>query len=300
MARVAGKRLPPGPPIGESWELSDRNPVREGPLAGRTLDELVRAHPVEIVGRRGVKRFPLLVKLIDAQEWLSVQVHPDDACARRMKVSPEGKTEAWYFLNAQPGAKMIAGLRRPDVAARLIELAQSGEIVNHLRRVAPKAGEVWFCPAGGVHALGPGLILLEIQQNTDVTFRLYDWGRVGLDGKPRQLHLAESARAVGDGTKSVTRCAGKTLRGLGVPARRRVSCDKFVIDDWRISRAVRRRKEGGFEVLHVAEGAGALRCAEWPEVRLRKGMTVLVPAGVAEYDILPARALHIIRSAEGE
>lgn len=300
LARLAGKRLPPGPPVGESWELSDRNTVREGPPGGRTLDELVRAHPLDIVGRRGVRRFPLLVKLIDARQWLSVQVHPDDACARRMKVSPQGKTEAWFFLDVRPGAKMIAGLTRPGVAADLTGLARSGEIVKHLRRVAPKAGDVWFCPAGAVHALGPGLIILEIQQNTDVTFRLYDWGRVGLGGKPRQLHLAESVQAVGDGGKSVTRCAAKAIRGLGFPARRRVACDKFVIDDWRIARAARRTKDRAFEILYVAGGAGLLRCAGWPDVRLRRGLTVLVPACVREYEFVPARTLHIIRSAEGE
>ena len=300
LARVAGKRLPPGPPVGESWELSDRNTVREGMPAGRTLDELVRAHPLEIVGRRGVRRFPLLVKLIDARQWLSVQVHPDDACARRMKVSPQGKTEAWFFLDVRPGSKMIAGLTRPGVAADLVGLARSGVIVKHLRRVAPKAGDVWFCPAGAVHALGPGLVILEIQQNTDVTFRLYDWGRVGLDGKPRQLHLAESAQAVGDGRRSVTRCPAKLLRGLGFPARRRVACDKFVIDDWRIARPARRTKDRAFEILHVAAGAGVLRGVGWPDVRLRRGLTVLVPACVREYEFVPARALHIIRSAEGE
>jgi mannose-6-phosphate isomerase len=195
---------------------------------------------------------------------------------------------------------MIAGLSRPGVAAGIEEMARSGALVNRLRRARPRTGELWFCPAGALHALGPGLILLEIQQNSDVTFRLYDWGRVGLDGKPRQLHLDESIRAAGDGAKRVTRCASRPLRGLGFPARRRVACEAFVIDDWRIARAVRREKPRAFEALHVAEGAGALRHDAGAEVRLRKGMTVLVPAAVDAYDIVPARALRIIRSAEGE
>ncbi len=299
LARRAGKRLPPGVPVGESWEISDRNVVRSGPLAGRTLGDLVRTHSAQLLGRRRAEAFPLLVKLIDAQEWLSVQVHPDDTLARRLALGPWGKTEAWYILSAASGAEMISGVR-PGGAARLGELARSGEIAGYLRRARPRTGDAWYCPAGAVHALGPGLLVLEVQQNSDLTFRLYDWGRKGLDGRPRALHVEESLRAAGDGSRTVSRCTGRALRGLGFPARRRVACEKFVMDEWRIARPVRRHKGRAFEILHVVEGAGVLRDGLWPEARLRRGTTVLMPAGVAEYEVLPSRGLRIIRAAEGE
>ena len=288
LARLAGKKLPPGVPIGESWEISDGSVVRDGPLEGKTLKNLMQSHAASIVGDGASKQFPLLAKLIHAEQWLSVQVHPDDACARRMKIGRLGKTEAWYILDARKGGEIITGLTKDCRLSALRDAAESGEIATQLKHEPGRAGDVWFCPAGAVHVIGPGLLIFEVQQNADVTFRLYDWGRVGLDGKPRQLHIEQAIRAIGKTALSMTKSAPKRLAGLPFPAARRVRCEQFVMDDWRVARAATRVKQPRFEILHVVRGHGVLTDGLWPPVRFKRGMTLLVPATVRHYDIRPA------------
>lgn len=303
LARVSGKHLPAREPIGESWEVADHahgmSVVADGPVAGRSLRELMRRHGESLLGRdaRGV-RFPLLVKLLDARERLSAQVHPDDDCARAMGLKDVGKTEAWYVVESRKNGRIIAGLKSKLALPRLREAAADGSLGEVLKAISPSAGEVWLCPAGTVHALGPGVVLLEVQQNSDSTFRLYDWGRVGLDGKPRQLHVEESIRAINGRALKVRAGRARKLKGMPFPAERLVTCDKFVIDRWRIRSECRRAKNDAFEILHVLEGTGVLRDAHWPEVRLRRGCTVLVPACVEEYVIAPRKQLKIVRTAE--
>jgi len=155
-----------------------------------------------------------------------------------------------------------------------------------------------LCRAGTVHALGPGLVFLEVQQNSDATFRLYDWGRPGLDGKPRELHLKQAIRAIGNRARSVVQQKPRSLSGLPFPCARLVSCDKFVIDRWRVRRRAKREKGKRFEILHVTAGHGRLMDAAWPARRLTKGRTVLIPACVRSYEIAPSRPLVIIRIVE--
>ena len=303
LARVSGKCLPSGGRIGESWEVADHahgmSVVGEGPLAGRTLRELMRRHGVRIVGRRTVKgRFPLLVKLLDVRERLSVQVHPDDDTARAMGLSDGGKTEAWYVIESRRHGRIAAGLRSRGVLSRLREMAVAGTLGEALETISPKRGEAWLCRAGTVHALGPGVVLLEIQQNSDATFRLYDWGRMGLDGKPRQLHVEESVGAVNGRALKLRPGRARTLRGMPFRATRLVGCDKFLVDRWRVGAECVRRKEGAFEILHVLGGSGMLHDGRWPGIELRRGRTVLVPACVDEYVITPGRALTMVRTAE--
>ena len=305
MSRVAGKRLPPGEPIGESWEVADHphgtSVVAGGPLAGKTLRELMRKHGRSLLGRasRGA-RFPLLVKVLDAKELLSVQVHPDDRCARRMRLKDPGKTEAWYVLEVRSHGRMVTGLRSKQDIPRLRGLAESGALGTRLQITRPRQGEALLCPAPAVHGLGPGIVVLEIQQNSDATFRLYDWGRVGLDGKPRALHVKEGMRAIGDRMVRVRRQRSRRVSGMPFSATRLVSCEKFVVDRWRVPRAVRREKAEQFEILHVTRGSGILRDPEWPDIRLRRGRTVLVPSCVRAYAVRPRGALEIIRAAEPE
>lgn len=294
LARLAGKRLPPGKPIGESWEISDENVAAEGPLAGRTLQEILDAEPVGLIGRR-MKRFPLLIKLLDMKERLSVQVHPHDSLARAMKLQDPGKTEAWYILRSGAPGCLVAGLKSKPGKSHLSEV---GDIESLLIRRSPKAGELWFIEAGAIHCGGCGMVVLEVQQNSNTTFRLHDWGRVGLDGKPRALHLKEARRAVVPGLQ-VRRQAARKLRGMPFPASRLTACDKFVMDSWDVSRAATVKKSGRFEILHVLSGQGRLSDGRWPHVQLKKGRTVLVPACASEYELRPAGKLRIIRMAEG-
>jgi len=303
LARLCGKKLPPGEPIGESWEVADHpngmSVVAEGLQTGRTLRELVQRHCNSLLGRDGSqKRFPLLLKLLDARAPLSVQVHPDDECARAMKLNDPGKTEAWYVIESRRNGRIIAGFKSRRVLSRLRQAAADGTLGDTLQSISPKAGETWLCRAGTVHALGPGVVLLEVQQNSDSTFRLYDWGRVGLDGKPRQLHIEDSFRAINGRALTLRAARPERLRDIPFPAERLVKCEKFVIDRWRVGSSAMRSKAKVFEILHIISGTGTLTDARGQKVRLRRGRTVLIPACVSRYTIMPWRPLAIVRIAE--
>jgi mannose-6-phosphate isomerase len=305
LACVAGKRLPPDGRIGESWEIADHphgtSVVRGGPLAGRTLRELMRAHGESLLGRKAAGgRFPLLVKLLDVSDAVSVQVHPDDACARAMKLRDGGKTEAWYALRGGRDAWVLAGFKVAKNVRKIRALAASNDLAALLRKFPARRGRAWLCKAGTVHAFGGGIALLEVQQNSDATFRLHDWGFVGADGKPRALHPDEAVRAVGGRALSLESSKPRKLRGLPFDAHRLLACDRFVMDRWRVRRACLRAKEKRFEILHVLAGSGRLRDPRRPEVALAKGRTVLVPACVREYEIVPRSGLEIVRAAEPE
>ncbi|MEW6422935.1 MAG: type I phosphomannose isomerase catalytic subunit, partial [Deinococcota bacterium] len=193
-----GRRLDPQAPspIGEAWVVYEQNVVQEGPHAGRSLAELSAAAPRELLGRRAQgTRFPLLIKLLDCAEWLSVQVHPDDAQARALAGEGQlGKTEAWHLLEATTGAELIAGVRPGTDLETLREAILAGRVMDHAERHPVRAGDTVLVPAGTLHALGPGLLLYEVQQTSDLTYRVYDWERPASAG--RALHLHESAEVV--------------------------------------------------------------------------------------------------------
>ena len=192
-----GRKLPGMQPIGEAWEVVDREEaqsvVADGPLAGKTLHDLWTHHRAEVFGPRHADagpRFPLLCKLLDARDRLSVQVHPPAAIAPRLGGEP--KTEVWYFLACDPGSRIYAGLKhgvtRTDFADRLAE----GGVEECLHVLPTHDGDSIFIPSGRLHAIGEGNLIVEIQQNSDTTYRVFDWNRIGLDGKPRELHIDES------------------------------------------------------------------------------------------------------------
>ena len=198
--RLYGKKLPAGVPIGESWEISDRpgdaSVIANGPLAGKDLRWLMEHHERELLGtaKSANGRFPLLIKILDAQEKLSLQVHPPADKAAELKGEP--KTEAWYIAEAAPGAELYAGLKRGVTRAEFETKIKTGAVAECFHRVPVKAGDTMFLPSGRVHAIGAGLVIFEIQQNSDTTYRVFDWNRVGLDNKPRELHVAESLASI--------------------------------------------------------------------------------------------------------
>lgn len=196
-----GKKLPPGKPIGESWEISDRpgdeSIVANGPLAGSTLHQLMEKYPREILGNArpaSGNRFPILCKILDAREKLSLQVHPPAPKAIELKGEP--KTEMWYIADAAPGAELYVGLRPGTTRAQFEERISNGTVAECFHRVPVRAGDTMFLPSGRVHAIGAGLVIFEIQQNSDTTYRVFDWNRVGLDGKPRELHVVQSLESI--------------------------------------------------------------------------------------------------------
>ncbi|SEJ55019.1 mannose-6-phosphate isomerase, type 1 [Deinococcus reticulitermitis] len=200
-ARVWGgeKLAPPqgGTPIGEAWVADGESVVSAGPCAGRTVNELLRQDARALLGTRAADEatFPLLIKLLDCHDWLSVQVHPDDAQAREL-VGPgeRGKTEAWHILEAQPGSELIAGVKEGTGAGELHAAIRAGRVLDVSRRHQVEVGDTVYIPAGTLHALGPGLLLYEVQQASDTTYRVYDWDRPASAG--RALHLEESVRVI--------------------------------------------------------------------------------------------------------
>lgn len=200
LERLYGKRLPPEVPVGESWEISDRpgevSVIANGPLAGRDLHWLVEQHRAELLGEAPLQngRFPLLIKILDAQEVLSVQVHPPPQVAASLGGEP--KTELWYVAHAEPGAVLFAGLKRGVTRAEFERRLREGTVAECIHRIPVRPGDALFLPSGRVHALGGGLVVFEIQQNSDTTYRVFDWHRIGLDGQPRALHLTEALASI--------------------------------------------------------------------------------------------------------
>ena len=200
LARLYGKKLPSGAPVGESWEISDRpgnaSVIANGPLAGKDLRWLMENHAAELLGSAKPQngRFPLLVKILDAREKLSLQVHPPARKAAELGGDP--KTEMWYIADAAPDAELFVGLKRGTTRADFERKVHDGSVAECFHRVPVRAGDAMFLPSGRVHAIGAGLVIFEIQQSSDTTYRVFDWNRVGLDGRPRELHVAESLASI--------------------------------------------------------------------------------------------------------
>jgi mannose-6-phosphate isomerase len=200
LERLYGKKIPAGQ-IGEAWEISDRpndaSVIANGPLAGQNLRWLMENHAAEILGDAkpaAEGRFPLLCKILDAREKLSLQVHPPASQAKALKGEP--KTEMWFIAAAAPAASLYVGLKRGVTRAEFEQKISAGSVADCFHRIPVQAGDTMFLPSGRVHAIGDGLVIFEIQQNSDTTYRVFDWNRVGLDGQPRELHVAPSLASI--------------------------------------------------------------------------------------------------------
>jgi len=290
-----------GKPIGqedcaESWEIADhgedQSVVAAGPLAGTTLHELVETAGEPLLGRHlSGERFPLLLKFLDASKTLSVQVHPDDEQAARLDPPDFGKTEAWIVLDAEPGAKIYAGLKRGfDRAALAREIAR-GTCELCLQSLEPKPGQCYFIPAGTVHALGAGLLVAEIQQSSDTTYRLFDWNRVGADGKPRPLHIDQALEVIDYHRPPVEPVRPQPTNRPQV--QRLVECNKFVLDRWQFDS---RQKLGGDEQFHImAVLSGEVRIVFGREdITLGTGGTTLLPAICGQVEFEPAGSTTLL------
>lgn len=284
-----GKPLGPGNDYAESWEVCDRGVdqsiVDQGPLAGTSLGELVCQRGPELFGRhRPQSHFPLLVKYLDAAQPLSVQVHPNDEQAARLNPPDLGKTEAWYILSADPGSTIYAGLRPGVDCQQLVEGIGQGTCENLLHHFQPKAGDCLFIPAGTVHALGAGLLVVEVQQSSDTTFRLYDWNRVGPNGKPRPLHIEQGLAVVDFQLGPVDPVPSQLTDCPWVS--RLVACDKFIMDRWEFDQP---RTIGGDDQFHIVTVLqGAVRMEGDPRIApLPQGGTALLPASLGSVRLVP-------------
>ena len=279
LASQLGKK-PPGSGIwAESWEIVDHREgesvVSEGDFSGWTLRQLIESFPNEIVGRDTPnERFPLLLKYLDCQRVLSVQVHPDDTYGATMPVPDRGKTEAWYVIDAEPDAKLYAGLKSGVDKKTLESAIENGETESCLHVLSPKAGDCVFIPAGTVHALGAGLMVAEIQQASDCTFRLFDWDRVDKDGQPRQLHVKQALEVIDfeRGPVEFVSCA----KSLTNEPRVLVDCDKFTLREFAAVGSFM-LEDHQLSIITVPRGNAIAKTGKG-EFKLGKGQTILVPA----------------------
>ena len=286
-----GKDLGDGDDWAESWEVSDhgadQSVVVDGPLAGWPLERLVKERNAELFGgHAGREQFPLLVKFLDAADTLSVQVHPDDAKAKTFDPSENGKTEAWVIVDAEPGAKLYAGLKPGTDAEALRTASEAGTVADLLHALEVTAGDCVFIPAGTVHAIGAGVLLAEIQQSSDLTFRLYDWGYVDPEGNPRQIHLDESIACTDFSRGPVDPATPRPLPGPSGGSERLVAGDFFVIDRHAAADRFELKTGDRFRVLMTLAGSATLT-GDFADVPLSLGETVLVPAACGSVTVVP-------------
>ena len=292
LATQLRKRLPTAQPYGESWELHDSALAANGRHRGKSLLELTRQFGTDLIGAGNdpANGMPLLAKFIDAADWLSVQAHPNDAQAKALEGEPRGKTEAWLVLHAEPGARLVIGLQPGTTRQELTAAIQSGRLEELLVFAEVSRGDLLYIPANTVHALGPGILVYEIQQSSDTTYRLYDWGRLGLDGQPRELHLDKGAQVANlDALPAISRPSGDLL----------VDGDYFRTWRHRLENgALKLSTEGRFQALTCIEGSLQISAqGHDPEaITLNVGETGLIPACIAQFSINGSGV--ILRSAQ--
>jgi mannose-6-phosphate isomerase len=308
---VLGKPLPTPEPYGEAWEISDhashQSVIVAGEEAGRSLRELMMRAPDALLGspsssispvQKTRESFPWLVKFLDACDWLSVQVHPDDETVAHLWPGEGGKTEAWFVLAAQPASRVYAGLL-PGVDERHLRGAlANGTVAECLHQFEPRPGDCLFLPAGTVHAVGGGVLIAEVQQTSDATFRLFDWNRVDASGRSRQLHIEEAMACI-----DWKRGPVNPVRASGYPSapehaaavepvwQHLVDCRYFQLDYVRQNEPF--RLGGRMQILIVLHGSGTLMGRDGPHA-LNTGDTMLLPASLAPVWCQPEDSLGLL------
>ena len=295
--------LPGDEPIGEAWLLSDRedhqSQIANGPLKGQTIGELMEQYRDQLMGRLAsrFRRFPLLLKFLDAREMLSVQVHPSNAHPELIPAGEMAKTEAWVVIEAESGSRIYAGLKTGTTAGDLRRSLATGTIADHLVGIAPKPGDSVFIPAGTVHTLGGDVVVFEIQQNSDVTFRLYDWGHVDAKtGQPRPLQVGQALASIDFANSNGGLVTPLMVTTAPVVRERLFDCEHFLL--WRL------RGESPFNV-GAAEMPRVLVCIEgsgWFEgggsaYGVEKGEVWLLPAVVGACEFHPNNAVTLLEIA---
>ena len=300
LERLYAKPLPSDKPIGESWEISDRpgdaSVIANGPLAGKSLRWLMENHAAEILG--GARsadggRFPLLCKILDAREKLSLQVHPPAAKAAELHGEP--KTEMWFIADAALDASLYVGLKRGVTRAEFGEKISDGSVADCFHRIPVRAGDAMFLPSGRVHAIGDGLVIFEIQQNSDTTYRVFDWNRTGLDGKPRELHIAQSLASI-DFNDFEPKLAGSKFAAAGkIQKRPLVNDPLFNVETWKLNSGVSGLlKPKKLQIIAVTSGEIEIKSSA-TAMELSAGQFSLIPASLERTEILAKSDAELLR-----
>jgi mannose-6-phosphate isomerase len=270
-----GKNIPTDVCIGESWELADlpedKSEIINGPLAGTTIDKAIAQYTTEITGDANYKPpFPLLIKILDARDVLSVQVHPDaETCKRTGKGDP--KTECWYIISAAEEACIYKGLKPGTTKAQFAKAIQDGTCEEYLEKVTVSVGECHFLPSGLCHAIGAGLVIAEIQQPSDTTYRVFDWNRVDDNGNPRQLHIEDALESI----RFTPFDEDLSVKTVG----RLVDTDVFKIDKaHQASGCQVLLDDAQMKTLVILTGTGTICSEKTQDVTFSKGDTLLIPA----------------------
>lgn len=284
--------------LAESWQVYEHNRVANGRYEGRTLAELVAEHGADLVGTRSFDQygadFPLLAKFIDAADDLSVQVHPDDRYAHTVEAASgfHGKTEAWHILRAAPGAEVIYGFKQECTREECAAAIERGTLDELLQRVPVQAGDTIFVPAGTVHAINAGILLFEIQQKSDLTYRVYDYDRRDNQGKLRELHVD---RALDVTNYQVATTAKVEPRPLDDGRELLVQCPYFAMERWSLEQSREAATDGGsFEILTMIDGT-ALLTADRDQLRLERGQSLVLPANMGQYRLDPEPSATLLR-----
>ena len=286
LAKWLGLPEPLPTDLAESWQVYETNPVLNGPLAGRTLAEVARAYGADLVGALSIPRygldFPLLAKFLDANAKLSIQVHPDDAYAHTIEAHTgfHGKTEAWYILHAESGAQLVYGLKQTTDRDSFAQAVANGTLEELTNYVNVEAGDVIFVPAGTLHAINEGILLFEIQQKSDLTYRLYDYNRSDAQGNLRELHLDKALDVLHYGPP-----AQEKIPPLGLAPGRDllVACPYFALERHRyVESQPFSTRPTSFEIWTMVEGQATVAGE-----RLATGDSLVLPASLGDYAITP-------------
>jgi mannose-6-phosphate isomerase len=291
LAERFGKKLPPGEPIGESWEVADleddQSVVRAGPAKGKTLGALVKEWGKDLIGHAELfeGRFPLLIKFLDARENLSVQVHPDEKMARKLGGRVRVKHEAWYILHADEGGCIYRGLKPGVDEAQLRAALAEDQVETVLQRINVREGECYYLPSGTLHALGAGVVVAEVQTPSDITYRIYDWNRIDeKTGKPRDLHVEQAMECIAFDAPPITQDRRHHVAGIWTTVTRLVLCESFMIERIRMVGGVQHDiPHSEFVIWMMLEGQASVsyKGANEP-LEIRPGNTALLPAGLQE------------------
>ncbi len=294
LARLFGRQLPSAQ-VGESWDIAahphGQSVVSNGPLTGAKLVDLLESHREKIMGKTPMGtagQFPLLVKLLDCNDWLSIQVHPDDEYARTYENGELGKTETWVVLHAEPGAQIVYGAKPGTTKEQFAGAIAEGQVEELLQMVEVKVGDVYSVPAGTLHALGKGVVVAEVQQNSDTVYRAYDWGRVGDDGKPRELHVEQALNVI-DFSRTAPKQAAAGIGPKQLVAGRVGECqqtlldtnDKYAMERIELAGQWSPVHENRVEICMALEGQCNVS-GGGEQIQLRPGDSILVPAAVED------------------